>query len=71
LSTHPSSTCPRAQYIARFTDDTTGEFLVAKTGGDVGERQVRGLVVVTAGAVAAAAAAVVLVVVVATGDVTV
>eukprot|EP00802_Teleaulax_amphioxeia_P003480 Tamp_03483.p2 GENE.Tamp_03483~~Tamp_03483.p2 ORF type:complete len:387 (+),score=97.97 Tamp_03483:39-1163(+) len=31
------------QYIARFTDDTPGEFLVAKTGGDVGDRQLDGM----------------------------
>ena len=28
------------QYIARFTDDSAPEFVVAKTGGDTGERQV-------------------------------
>jgi len=31
------------QYIARFTDDSPAEFLVAKTGGDTGERQADGM----------------------------
>jgi len=31
------------QYIARFTDDSPPEFLVAKTGGDVGDRQLTGM----------------------------
>ena len=39
--------CLFEQYIGRFTADSPGEFVVAKTGGDVGDRQVSPLLLVS------------------------
>jgi hypothetical protein len=38
--THTHTHTYTSQYIARFTGDTPGEFVVAATGYDIGDRQV-------------------------------